>query len=188
MIPLGAGPEASLKRTYAETCRPQVNRLKQKMRSKPSYMVLTFFLKGVWVSVVVFLLILIFLITWALILGVIAALHALYVIGLMISNFAYAIFSQGVFLPWGETLHLTYLKFLAALALDLYPNDILWLGWKKADGTHWLTLVQGLNASRIIDLEGIEITWVSPEKPPGVKIGFLEVMAVKYVVSQRPKI
>ena len=98
MIPLGAGPEASLKRTYAETCRPQVNRLKQKMRSKPSYMVLTF-LKGVRVSVFVFLLILIFLITWALILGVIAALHALYVIGLMISNLADGVFSQGVFLP-----------------------------------------------------------------------------------------
>ena len=157
------------------------------MISKPSLHGLIFF-ERINMSLPVFLLSLIFLIAWAMFLGLMFVLHTLYVVGLTIWNLADGIFSQGVFLPWGETLHLTYLKFLAALALDLYHNDILWLGWKKADGTHWLTPVQGLNASRIIDLEGIEITWVSPEKPPGVKIGYLEVITVKYVESQRPKI
>ena len=50
-------------------------------------------------SLPVFLLSLIFLIAWAMFLGLMFVLHTLYVVGLTIWNLADGIFSQGVFLP-----------------------------------------------------------------------------------------
>ena len=57
------------------------------------------FFERINMSLPVFLLSLIFLIAWAMFLGLMFVLHTLYVVGLTIWNLADGIFSQGVFLP-----------------------------------------------------------------------------------------
>ena len=57
------------------------------------------FFERINMSLLVFLLSLIFLIAWAMFLGLMFVLHTLYVVGLTIWNLADGIFSQGVFLP-----------------------------------------------------------------------------------------
>ena len=57
------------------------------------------FFERINMSLPVFLLSLIFLIAWAMFLGLMFVLHTLYVVGLTIWNLADGVFSQGVFLP-----------------------------------------------------------------------------------------
>ena len=57
------------------------------------------FFERINMSLPVFILSLIFLIAWAMFLGLMFVLHTLYVVGLTIWNLADGFFSQGVFLP-----------------------------------------------------------------------------------------